>query len=152
MAGSGCDIRYDKSNQNVLAIERLLVEELAASILELPNRRWAQIAAAATGEIETPLAGSSIVETQTYSFDAPCWAIDDELQQICLAIPDTSNNGSSFVLNPCGRTGQGALEAPQVSAPSTNLKVEVVLSVSPLHGLTIIFPGWGRTCLGERLR
>jgi len=37
--------------------EHFLVEELASSILERPNRRLAQGAAAATGKAEAPLTG-----------------------------------------------------------------------------------------------
>jgi hypothetical protein len=56
------DVRPDHSNQDGSAIKWLLIEKLAAAILELADRGHAQGTAAAAGEILTPLVGLGIVE------------------------------------------------------------------------------------------
>ena len=60
-ARSRRDVRDDKAHKDGPAVERFLVEKLAASILELTDRGWAQGTASAVGEIEAPLAGFGIV-------------------------------------------------------------------------------------------
>ena len=55
------DVRNDKSNKNGFAIEKLLVEKLAASILELADRGLAQCTGVAIRKIEAPLVGFRIV-------------------------------------------------------------------------------------------
>ena len=55
------DVGNHKSNQDGPAIERLLVEELTASVFEFADSGLAQATAFAVGEIETPLTRFRIV-------------------------------------------------------------------------------------------
>ena len=66
----------DKSNQDGLAIDRVLGEELTASILEFADLRRVQDANFLVGPIQPPLVRLRIVETQSQTFDMAGWAID----------------------------------------------------------------------------
>ena len=56
------DVRPDHPNHDGSAIKWLLIEKLAAAILELADRGHAQGTAAAAGEMLTPLVGLGTVE------------------------------------------------------------------------------------------
>src|SRR5262249_16772695 len=64
MAPIRSDVRYTKANEDRLAIQCFLIKNLAASILELPDRGLAYATPAAVGEIETPLTRFGIVKAQ----------------------------------------------------------------------------------------
>src|ERR1700723_4671965 len=61
VARSRSDVRYNKSNRDGSGIECLLIEKLAASILELPDRGLTHSSAVTVGKIEAPLMGLGIV-------------------------------------------------------------------------------------------
>jgi hypothetical protein len=63
-ARSRSDIRDDEAHHDGATVEGFLVEELAPSVLELADRGWANGTGGAVVEIEAPLAGLRIVETQ----------------------------------------------------------------------------------------
>ena len=98
------DVGDDKSNENGAAMQRFLVEKLGAAIFEFANRGLAQRTAAAVGKIETPLMGLRIVQPQGQRFYVPSRTIDFEHQQIGSAIPDLSDESSTFIFGP----GSGA--------------------------------------------
>src|SRR5882672_10472115 len=106
------DIGNDEANQNRFAVERFLVVELASSILEFADRRLGQAAAADAGEVEAPLAGLGVVQTQAQGLDAASRTIDHQLHQVGSPTPDAPNDAGSVVLDPSRRTGKRALEAP----------------------------------------
>src|SRR6266849_8917319 len=104
MARIRSDARNNKSNRDGSATKRFLVEKLPASILEFADRGRAHGSALAGGPIEAPLVRLGIVQTQGYTFDAACRAINFELLQISAAIPNLSGNGSTVKFDP----GSGA--------------------------------------------
>jgi len=126
------DVRYNEPNKDGSALQCFLVVEFAASILELADRRLAQSAAVGVGKIEAPLVGLWIIEPQVQTFEVPFRAIG--LGSIRLAaIPNPSNDGSAVKFNPGSGASQRMHQAPEVSFPSTNLEVKIVLPV-PLCG------------------
>jgi len=96
------DVGDDKSNKNGATMQHFPVEKLAAAIFESANRGLAQGTAAAVGKIETPLMGLRIVQPQGQRFYVTFRAIDLEHQQIGSAIPDLSDEGSTFIFGPGG--------------------------------------------------
>lgn len=129
-AGIRSDVRDHESNEDRSAVQGFLGEELAASILELTDRRWAQDPAGDARKIEAPLAGFGVVQTQAQRPDVACRPIDVELHQIGATVPDLSNDGGTFVFDPGPGPGQGTNEARQASFPGADLEVEVVLPIS----------------------
>jgi hypothetical protein len=71
MTGPRGDVGNHEPNQDGSALENFLVEELSASVLELPDCRLAQGATAAAGEVEAPLMRLGVVETQAQGFNVP---------------------------------------------------------------------------------
>src|SRR4051794_15251429 len=63
------DVRDDKSHQNCAPVERFLIIELPAAILEFTDRRNRHCPGSAVREIETPLMGFGIVESQAQRDD-----------------------------------------------------------------------------------
>src|SRR6185369_66638 len=135
MAGRRSDVGDDEADQDRPAVQQLLVEELAAPVLELSDRRLAQGPAAATGKIETPLMGFRVVEPQAESFDVTRRAVDDKLDQIGASVQNLADGGRAIVLHPGGRAGEGMHQALQVGFPGADLEVEIVLSVAWTVGL-----------------
>ncbi len=101
----GSDVRDDKSNKDGSTIQRFLVKELTASIFELSDCGYAQATATAARKIETPLARFGIVQAQVQAFEVTCRTIRGELHQIGAAIPNLSDYGRAFILNPGSRPG-----------------------------------------------
>src|ERR1700682_311400 len=91
------NVRDDKSNENRSTIQIFLVEELAATVFELPDRRLAQCSKAAVGEIQAPLMGIRIEKAQRQSLDMPGRAIHLKLDQIRASAPDGSHRGGTVV-------------------------------------------------------
>jgi len=58
------DIGDDEADQDGAAVERFLVEEIAPSILELADGRYAQDAGPAAGDIQVPLMRLGIVQAK----------------------------------------------------------------------------------------
>src|SRR6202035_573922 len=75
MARRRSDVRDDEPHANGSAIQGLLIEELAASLLEFTDRGLAQGAVIGVGVIEAPLVGLGIVEAQRQTLDVTCRAI-----------------------------------------------------------------------------
>src|SRR5258708_6280558 len=130
VAGIRRDVRDDKSNQDGPSAQCLLIEKLAAPVLELANRGLAQGATGAVGEVEAPLVGLGIVEAKGQGFEAACRAGDLELQEVGAAVPDFVNDRSALIFDPGRGAGQGIQEALYARFPSTNLEVEIVLPIS----------------------
>jgi len=130
MAGVWRDVRNHEANENRPAVEHLLIEKLAASILELANRRRAHRTSAAVGEVEAPLMRFGIVEAQAQALEVPCRAIGHEFQQIRAAIPNRAHNRCAVVLDPRRGARQRVLKALQMSFPGPDFKFEIMLPVA----------------------
>ena len=136
MARIRSDIRYDKSNEYGPVIQGFLVIKLAASIFELANRGLGQRASAAAGKIKAPLTRLRIVQAQVQTFDVPCGTVGFEFHQIRATVPKFADDGRPVILDPAIGTGEWMLQAAQMSLPSTDLEVEIVLAVAQWSLLT----------------
>jgi hypothetical protein len=144
------DIRPDPSHKNGPPVEWFLIEEFAASILEPAGHGLIYSTVIAGGPIVTPLMSFGIVETKGQTFDVTGRAICLELLKISATAPDLSNDRGAFVLDPCGRASQRVKATRQMSFPSTNGEIIIMLPIGLGEGLS----GWlrrGWNLLGEHL-
>src|SRR4029077_2274314 len=74
-------------------------------------------------------------------------AIGLEFHQIGAAIPNLADDRSTLIFDPGSRASQRMHQAPEVSLPSTNFRVEIVLPI-PFGVLKAVFR-WLRTLLFE---
>jgi hypothetical protein len=84
--------------------------------------------------------GFGIVEAQGQTLDVACRAFHFELKQIGPAAPHLSDHGSAVIIGPCRGTREGMLEARDMSSPSTDFKVKIMLPIVFRRGL----PAWAR--------
>src|SRR5438477_8627829 len=124
------DVGDQEAHVDGPAIERLLVIELTAPVLELAGHRLTHGARADVREIEAPLAGFGIVESQAHAFEMAGRPIGHELHQIGPAVRDAAHRARAVVLDPGLGAGQGMLQARQVRLPGADLEIEIVLPVS----------------------
>src|ERR1700683_5800929 len=106
-------IRPSKSKKNGVAINRILGEKLAASVLEFADLGRIQDANLPVGPIESPLVGLRIVYAQGQAFDVAGWAIELDRIQAC-AIPNLAADAGAVKFNPSIGTGQRIQAALQV--------------------------------------
>ena len=86
--------------------DRILGEELTASILEFADLGWVKDANFAIGPVEAPLVGLRIVETQSQTFDVAGWAIN--LDGVKLgAIPNLVADTGTVKFDPAVGSSQG---------------------------------------------
>src|SRR5207253_6710594 len=100
------DVRDAQSNQNGSAVELFLIVELGASALELADRRWAQGTRRTAGNIDAPLMGLAVVETQGQELEVTCRALDLDFAQVGASVPDAANDVGTVVVDPGGRACQ----------------------------------------------
>ena len=93
------DVREDMSNQDGFAIERFLVDKLAAAVFELADHGLGHDTVFTVGKIEAPLMGLGIVKTQFISLSAPLGR-RVELHQVGAAIPHLSDDDKGFHFDP----------------------------------------------------
>ena len=91
--------------KNHSAIEFLLVEEFATTILEFTNHRFVDHAVAAVRPIQTPLVSFGIVQAQSHALDVARRPADIQLKQTGPAIPDLADDRGAVVLDPLLRAG-----------------------------------------------
>ncbi len=144
MGGIRRDVRYDESDKNGPTIQQFLIVELAAPIVELPDRGLGHDAVVAVGKIEAPLIRLRIVETQAQTFEVTGWAIGLELQQIGAAIPDLADDRRAFHVDPGRRAGQGMQAALYVCFPGADLEIEIMLAVARPGGF--LWRGFRSAC------
>src|SRR5260370_19403108 len=131
MMGVRSDIGPDLSHKNGPAMVRFLRIELAITVFESADHRSGQLALAAVCEILAPLVGFGIVNKQGQPFEVTGRAIGLNLFQLSAAIPNSPNHDSAVEFHPSGACGRLA-EIPDVSLPSTNGEIKIVLAVSSL--------------------
>ena len=101
MGRAGGGVRPNKSNKDDLAINRILGEELAASVLEFSDLGRVHHANLAVSPIEPPLVGLRIVQAQGQAFDMPgSGAIDLDRVQLRAAVPNLVADPSSVKFDP----------------------------------------------------
>ena len=99
-------VRPNKSNQDNFAVNRILGEKLAASILEFADLGWIQDAILAVGPIEPPLVGLRIVQPESQAFDvARSRTINLDRVQLSAAVPNLVALSSTVKLDPGIGTG-----------------------------------------------
>src|SRR5438309_1514627 len=130
MRGRG-DVRPDLPDQDRAAMKRrLLVIELAATVLELTDHRLADDPVLTGRRIEAPLMGLGIVEKEQQILDVPAGPVGLEFFELRAAIPNLTRDQSAVVLHPSRGTGKRMLQASDVSLPVTEVEVEIMLSVA----------------------
>ena len=115
------DIGPRAPQQDGAAIEYLLVEQLAATIPELADRRCVQYAVPATGIVLAPLVRLRIVEKQGQAFPVTVGTICIDLLQLAAAIPDFADSHCAI------------LQARDVRLPGSEVEIEIVLPI-PFRG------------------
>src|SRR6204780_2750645 len=130
-------IRPNKSNKNGFAINRILGEKLAASVLEFADLGRIQDANLPVGPIESPLVGLRIVYAQGKTFDVAGWAIELDLIQTC-AIPNLAADTSAVKFDPSIGARQRIQAALQMIFPGTNQGVKIVLAILLLRSRDLL--------------
>src|SRR5262249_11125111 len=123
------DVGDHEAHEDGAAVERLLVVELAAAVLERADRRRAQGAGPDVGEVEAPLPRLGVVEPQADAFEVTGRPVGDQLHEVGPAVRDGPDDGRALVLDPGRRAGERLDEALQVRLPDTDVEIEVVLPV-----------------------
>src|SRR5262249_48154024 len=122
-------VRDHEAHADGLSVERLVVEELAASVREAADGRLRHGAAGGVREVQAPGARLRVVETQAQRLDMAGGSVDVELDEVGAAVPDLAHDGGAVVLDPGRAAGERAEAALEVRFPGPDLEVEVMLPV-----------------------
>src|ERR1700691_3409769 len=94
-------VRPNISNEDDLAINRILGEEFAASVLEFADLGWVEYANFAVRPIKAPLMGLGIVKSQGQTFDmADIRAVEFDGVQLRAAIPKLVADAGTVKFDP----------------------------------------------------
>ena len=126
----GADPPNGKSHEDGFTVDRLLVIEVAAPILEFPDATGTQHAHSGSGEGQTPLVSGRIVRAQGQQFELTRRTIGVELRQIGTAVPHLFDHSRAVHLDPGGRAGQWLQKARRVRLPRPKIEVEIMLTIS----------------------
>jgi len=110
-----------------------LVVKLAATPIKFANNwRQAQNAFVQIEQIDAPLTGVGVVQSECLRLDVQVllWIIDLELFEIGVAVEELLMIGGTVILDPIVGTNQAIGEPAHVSLPGADKEVEVVRSVA----------------------
>src|SRR5579864_6077669 len=107
----------------------LLAVELTAPVLELADARLVHRAIAAAGEIHTPLVRPRVVQEQGHAFEMTARPVRLDLLDLCFAIPDLVDHHGAVQLGPVVGAAERMLQAADMSFPTTEVEIEIVLPV-----------------------
>src|ERR1700722_2919643 len=128
VTGSRADLDDHKAHKNGSVSKGFLVDEFSAAIMEFTHRRCARRSDGAVGEVQAPLIGFWVVQTQREGFNVTLLTLDFQLNEIRATIPDLPDRCGPVILGPRRRFREWMQEPLQVSFPHAKLVIEVVLT------------------------
>ncbi len=146
-AGNRSDIRPDPTNKDSSTVKWFLIKRFTAAIFKLADHGLIDGAVIAGSPIVAPLVRFGIVKPKRQTFDMTCRAICFELFEVGTAVPNPSDEGGTFILDPCRRACQRMQTPCQVSLPVSNREIVVTLTITLRSiGWSIFFDGRWFVC------
>lgn len=124
------DIQVEKPNKDGLTLKDLVVIELALAIREGTDRWSIQRSLCTVDPVLTPEVGLRVIETEGRTLDMTGGIGEFVLIEVCLSLPNLSVNRTAFELYPGIGTGERIAESPIMDLPTTNEKVEIMLTIA----------------------
>src|SRR5512138_62480 len=124
-------MRTQETDVNRAAIQRVLAEELTATVGEsAEHRRPVERSVSCIGPGDVPLVGLGVVEAESHPFDVAGRTADVEFAEICAAIPNFSNDRRALVFQPARGSRQRTIEPRQERLPRAEFEIKIVLPIT----------------------
>src|SRR5580692_11541111 len=118
-----------EADEDGAAVEGLLVQELAAPLLEFAHCRYAEATAPTARDIQTPLVRFGVVQTQGRELEVALWPLGFQLHQVGAPVPNFAHDAGAVVLPPDRGAREGMQQPRDVGFPGADLEVKVVMPV-----------------------